>query len=65
MLVYDKYIESRKKLSFFKSVQVVEELPNQYMLIISNSPVKKMFSVKWNLYQSEDFIMTINILIMF
>ena len=46
MLVYDKYIESRKKLSFFKSVQVVEELPNQYKLIISNSPVKKMFAVK-------------------
>ena len=46
MLVYDKYIEARKKLSFFKSVQVVEELPNQYMLIISNSPVKKMVAVK-------------------
>ncbi|WP_241907401.1 hypothetical protein [Vibrio lentus] len=46
MLVYDKYIEARKKLSFFKSVQVVEELPNQYMIIISNSPVKKMVAVK-------------------
>ncbi|WP_231891874.1 hypothetical protein [Vibrio sp. HI00D65] len=62
MLAYVKYIEARKKLSLFKSVQ---ELPKQYMLIISNSPVKKMFAVKWNLYQSEYFIMTINILIMF
>jgi len=46
MLAYVKYIEARKKLSFFKSVQVVEELPKQYMLIISNSPVKKIFAVK-------------------
>lgn len=55
MLVYDKYIESRKKLSFFKSVQVVEELPNQYMLIISNSPVKKMVAVKVEALPIEDF----------
>ena len=54
MLVYDKYIEARKKLSFFKSVQVVEELPNQYMLIISNSPVKKMVAVKMEPLPIED-----------
>lgn len=55
MLVYDKYIEARKKLSFFKSVQVVEELPNQYMIIISNSPVKKMVAVKVEALPIEDF----------
>ncbi|MEZ8880447.1 hypothetical protein [Vibrio lentus] len=55
MLVYDKYIEARNKLSFFKSVQVVEELPNQYMLIISNSPVKKMVAVKIEYLPIEDF----------
>lgn len=55
MLVYDKYIEARKKLSFFKSVQVVEELPNQYMLIISNSPVKKMVAVKIEPLPTEGF----------
>ncbi|WP_240326206.1 hypothetical protein [Vibrio splendidus] len=54
MLVYDKYIEARKKLSFFKSVQVVEELPNQYMLIILNSPVKKMVAVKMEPLPIED-----------
>lgn len=55
MLVYDRYIEARKKLSFFKSVQVVEELPNQYMLVISNSPVKKMVAVKVEALPIEDF----------
>ncbi|MCC4792785.1 hypothetical protein [Vibrio lentus] len=55
MLVYDKYIEARKKLSFFKSVQVVEELPNQYMIIISNSPVKKMVAVKVEALPIEGF----------
>tara|TARA_B100001059_G_scaffold236377_1_gene286512 strand:- start:3731 stop:3910 length:180 start_codon:yes stop_codon:yes gene_type:complete len=46
VLVYDRYVKARNKLSFFKSVQILEELPNQYMLIISNSPVKKMVAVK-------------------
>lgn len=55
MLIYDRYIEARKKLSFFKSVQVVEELPNQYMLVISNSPVKKMVAVKVEALPIEDF----------
>lgn len=53
LLVYDKYLDSRRKLSFFKSVQVLEKLPNNYRLIISNSPVKKMIAVK--LGKREDF----------
>ncbi|MCZ8498299.1 hypothetical protein O9929_10290 [Vibrio lentus] len=43
MLVYDKYT---KGAIVFKSVQVVEELPNQYMINTSNSPVKKWFAGK-------------------
>ncbi|UTZ41779.1 hypothetical protein [Vibrio campbellii] len=53
LLVYGKYLDSRRKLSIFKSVQVLEKLPNNYRLIISNSPVKKMIAVK--LGEREDF----------
>lgn len=55
MLVYDRYVKARNKLSFFKSVQILEELPNQYMLIISNSPVKKMVAVKMEPLPIADF----------
>lgn len=55
MLVYDRYVKARNKLSFFKSVQILEELPNQYMLIISNSPVKKMVAVKMEPLPIVDF----------
>ncbi|MCW1889194.1 hypothetical protein OK016_03380 [Vibrio chagasii] len=41
MLVYDRYVKARNKLSFFSRFKILEELPNQYMLIISNSPVKE------------------------
>ncbi|CAE6913962.1 hypothetical protein NB545_17560 [Vibrio campbellii] len=46
VLLYNKYLDARRKLSFFKSVQVVEKLPHNYKLIISNSPVKKMIAIK-------------------
>ena len=54
MLIYDKYVKARNKLLFFKSVQILEELPDQYMLIISNSPVKKMVAVKMEPLPIED-----------
>lgn len=46
VLLYNKYLDARRKFSFLKSVQIVEKLPHNYKLIISNSPVKKMIAIK-------------------
>ncbi|EDP58200.1 hypothetical protein [Vibrio sp. AND4] len=52
----DKYLNGKRKLSLFKSAQVVEKLPNNYRLVLlSNSPVKRMIAVKWQGNHSSSF----------
>ncbi|KPA51300.1 hypothetical protein VT25_14245 [Photobacterium leiognathi subsp. mandapamensis] len=43
---YKKHIFSNRKLSFFKSVKVEEELDGHYKLVMLDSPVNRMIAVK-------------------
>lgn len=46
VFIYNKYYDVRREPSLFKSVQIVEKLPDNYKLVLSNSPVKKIIAVK-------------------
>ncbi|AUI86506.1 hypothetical protein BS333_08980 [Vibrio azureus] len=42
LLLFKKYISAKRKRAFMKSIQIVEELPGGYLLLISDKPIKKM-----------------------
>ncbi|GEM76374.1 hypothetical protein [Vibrio sagamiensis] len=49
LYLFKKYISAKRKRAFMKSIQIAEELPGGYLLLISDEPITKMTVAKVDL----------------